>query len=114
MAASKTSASILSAVTTTQTSNPVSTAALYAATVYASLVVVGTPSASATFQIQISCDGTNYYNYGGAYQATLAAGTYQWVIALDPTAVDVQIVFTAQTGGTSGTFTAQLGEVTGI
>jgi hypothetical protein len=115
MAASKTTTPILSAVTTSQTSTAISTASDYADTVYASLVVVGTPTGSATFQIQASPDGgTTYYADGPVYSAALVAATYQWVIALDPTVTKVEVVFVAQAGGTSGTFTAQLGQVTGI
>ena len=98
MPITKTNTSVLSGVTTGQTSSAVSISGAYAASIYADLAVVGTPSASATWQIQLSVDGTNYYNYGPAYAAALAAGTYAWEIALDVAAVDVQIVFTAQTG----------------
>lgn len=115
MAASKASNALLTAVITSQTSSAVDTSGDYADTVFASLVVVGTPSGSATFQVQISPDGgTTYYNYGPVYSAPLTAGTYNWAIGLDETAKKVQVVFAAQTGGTSGTFTAQTGQITGV
>lgn len=114
MAATKGNASILSAVTTTQTSSAVDTSTYYGMAVYVSLVVVGTPSGSATFSVLQSPDGGTTYYAGPAYSANLVAGTYVWVIDLDPTCTKVEVSFTAQTGGTSGTFTAQLGYVSGI
>lgn len=114
MAATKTSASLLSAVTTTQTSSAVDTSAHYADSVYVKIVVVGSPSAGASFAILQSPDaGTTYYT-GPTYTASTTAGTYYWIIQLDPTCTKVEISFTAQTGGTSSTCTAQLGELTGV
>lgn len=109
-----TGTTILSAVTTTQTSSATSTSGDYADSIYAKLVVVGTPSGSASFAILQSPDGGTTYYTGPTYSAPLVAGTYYWVIALDPTCTKVEVSFTAQTGGSSGTFTAQLNNVTGI
>ncbi len=107
--------SVLSAVTATQTSSAVSTSGDYADSIYAKLVVVGTPTGSASFAILQSPDGGTTYYTGPTYSAPLVAGTYYFgPIALDPTCTKVEVSFTAQTGGTSGTFTAQLNNVTGI
>lgn len=109
-----TGTSLLSAVTTTQNSSAVDVSGDYADAIYVKLVVVGTPTTSASFIIQQSPDGgTTYYN-GPSYSATLVAGTYYWVIQLDPTCTKTILAFTAQGGGTSGTFTAQLNKVTGV
>jgi hypothetical protein len=114
MAATKSATTILSAVTSTQTTTShTSVSTDYAATMFCKLVVVGTPTGSATFTILESPDGTNYFN-GNTYSATLVAGTYYWKVALDPDTQNVDIAFVTQTGGTSSTFTAILGTVTGI
>ena len=70
-------------------------------------------STAATFTPQWSPDGTTYYS-GQTYTAPLTAVTTNWTIAVPVTAEDVQIVYTAQSGGTSSTLTAQLGQVTGV
>ena len=114
MALTKTYAALLTGVTTTQNSSA-STApnVCYAACVYAKLVVVGTPTVSAAFYVGQSPDQSTYYN-SATYSAPLAAATYYWTIPLDPTCESIIIYFTQATGGTSSTFTAQLGEVTGV
>ena len=99
--------------TASGTTNTISTATYYAASWYVKLVVVGTPTVSATFIVQQSPDGTTLYN-GPTYSAPLAAGTYYWEIALDPTCELTDLVYTQQTSGTSSTLTAQLGYVSGV
>ncbi len=113
MAATKNADALLSAVTTTQTSSAVDTSTHYGDDIYAKLVVAGTPSTTATFTPQYSPDGSAYYN-GQTYSAPLVAGTYYWVVSVPVTAKNVKVDFVTQTGGTSSTFTAQLGEVTGV
>jgi hypothetical protein len=105
---------ILSAVTTSQTSAAITTSADFADSIYAALVVVGTPTSSATWQIFQSPDGGTTYYGGPVYSAALAPGTYQWIIALDPTCTRARVQFNAQAGGGSGTFTAQLNNVVAI
>lgn len=116
MAISKSAASVLSAVTTTQTSAAVDCSADYAQQLYAECVVVGTPSAGASIQVQVSPDGgTTYYSPGVlSYTFPTAAGTYDVLIDLPVTATKIKLAYTAQTGGTSSTLTAQLGQVTGV
>lgn len=114
MAATKGNASLLSLVTTGQTSAAVDTSTYYAMAVYAKLAVLGTPTGSATFSVWQSPDGGTTYYPGPYYSASLVAGNYYWEIAVDPTCTNVKVDFTAQSGGTSGTFTAQLGYVSGV
>ncbi len=85
----------------------------YVQEVYVSIVQVGTASTAAAFTLQFSPDGATYYS-GQTYTAPTSASTTNWIIALPVTAEDVQIVYTAQSGGTSSTLTAQLGQVSGV
>jgi hypothetical protein len=116
MASTKgTGTAVLSAVTTTQTSSAIDTSADNADELYVSLVVVGTPTVSASFIIQQSPDGGSTYYSGPSYTAALAAGTYNWgPLLLGMTCTKVKVAFTQQNGGTSGTLTAQLNKVTGL
>lgn len=102
--------------TTSGTSNAISTSGSYAATLYGSIVVVGTATSAATVQVQESPDGgtTWYASPTKLFTAGLTAGTYPLEIALEPTTTGFRVVYTAQTGGTSSTFTAQLAQVTAI
>jgi hypothetical protein len=114
MAATKSSATFSNNNTTaSSTSSAISTATLYAGCVYISIVQVGLATTAATITVQQSPDGSTFYP-GTTFSAGLAAGTYDWQIALDPTCQSVEVTFTAQSGGTSGTLYAQLGEVTGV
>lgn len=116
MAATKTSVTLLSAVTTTQTSSAQSTAGDYADTCFISIAQVGTATTAAQLQVQESPDGgtTWYQPSSKLVTAGLAAGTYYAEIPLDPTASGVKVTYTQQAGGTSSTCTVQLGQVTGI
>lgn len=98
--------------TSSGTTNSISCSGDYVQQVYVSIVVVGTPTAAASFVVQWSPDGSTFYG-SPAYATSLAAGTYPWTIDLPSTAQAVQIVYTAQTGGTSSTLTAQLGQLSG-
>lgn len=100
---------MLNAVTTTQTSSAASTGDL--GEIYVEIVVVGTPSVAASIIPQFSPDGTKYYN-GPTYTTPLAAGTWPFIINVPPGCVNAKVAFTAQTGGTSSTCTAQLGKKT--
>jgi len=114
MAATKTSTSILSAVTTTQTSPVVDCSTDYAQEVYVSIAQVGTATTPASFDVQWSPDGGTTYYTSATYSAGTAAATYYWVVSVPVTATKLKVDFTAQAGGTSSTCTAQLGQVTGI
>lgn len=116
MAASRSNATLLSAVTTTQTSSAVDVSAGYGGTIGVSIVVAGTATTAASFQVLWSPDGgTTYYVLGGAtYQAGTAAGTYNFSIDIPIGATKIEIAFTAQVGGTSSTCTAQASWVSGV
>jgi hypothetical protein len=116
MAATKANATLLSAVTTTQTSSPQDVSTDYAQEAFVKVVQVGTATTAATVQIQVSSDGgTTYYSPPTLlFTAGLAAATYDQVFILPASTQKVQAVFTQQSGGTSSTCTVQLGQVTGI
>jgi hypothetical protein len=99
--------------TSSGTTNPISCSTDYIQEVYVSIVQVGTATTAASFSLQWSPDGSTYYA-GQTFTAGTAAATYTWTIAVPVTAEDVQIVYTAQSGGTSSTLTAQLGQLTGV
>ncbi len=99
--------------TASGTTNPIACSSDYVQEVYVSIVQVSTATTAATFTVQWSPDGSTYYS-GQTYTAPTAAATTNWVVAVPVTAEDVQIVYTAQSGGTSSTLTAQLGQVTGV
>lgn len=114
MPASKSAASVFSGVTASGTSTPVDCSTDYAQQLFVSIQQVGTATTGASFQIQWSPDGgTTYYN-SAVYTAGLSAATYYWTIDIPVTATKVQVIYTQQSGGTSSTITAQLGQVTGI
>jgi hypothetical protein len=107
--------------TSSGTTNPITmnsggTSGPYAATVFGQVVVAGTATAGAQVQVQERPYGSStwYSPATKVYTAPLAAGTYSFEIPLDPTAAQAQLVYTQQTGGTSSTFTAELGQVTGL
>lgn len=111
MAIAKSPATLLSAVTTSQTSSAQDISGDYVQQLFVDIVVVGTPTVAASVQPQWSPDGTIFYN-GPTFSTTLAAGTYDTVIDVPVTAKSVKVVFVQQTGGTSSTATVQLGQVT--
>jgi hypothetical protein len=116
MAASKSASSFTWAsgsATASGTTSAISCSTDYVQEVYVSIVQVGTATTAASFSVQWSPDGATYYA-GQTYTAGTSAGTYSWVIACPVTAEDVQIVYAAQSGGTSSTLTAQLGQLTGV
>jgi hypothetical protein len=117
MAATKAvGAQALSGITGTAATSANNTATTYAQAWFIKAVVGSTMTVAATFYVSQSPDGgTTVYN-GPIYSiplAALAAG-YFWTIALDPTCTSTICSFTAGTGATSCTFTAQLGTVTGV
>jgi hypothetical protein len=115
MAASKTSAAVTGR-STSGTTPAVSLSTVYRAALGVSIVQVGTATTAASFYVQVSHDGTNYYDWAGSKQAGIAAGTaadtYTWEIELPDGASNFQIVFAAQSGGTSSTLAATVGELT--
>lgn len=117
MAASRSNSTLLSAVTATQTSSPVDVSTGYGGTVAVSIVQVGTATTAAQFTLQWSPDGgTTYYQIPGtgAFQAGTAAGTYNFTVDIPIGAYKIEVAFTAQSGGTSSTCTAQAAWVSGI
>jgi hypothetical protein len=116
MAASKSASSFTWAsgsATASGTTNAISCSTDYVQEVYVQIVQVGSATTAASFTIQWSPDGSTYYS-GQTYTAGTSAATYTWVIACPVTAENVQVVYTAQAGGTSSTLTAQLGQMTGV
>jgi len=99
--------------TASGTTDPMSCVADYVQEVYATIVQVGAASSPASFAVQWSPDGATYFA-GESYAAPLADSTSSWIVSVPGTAEDVRIVYTAQSGGTSSTITAQLGQVIGI
>lgn len=93
--------------------NPISCSSDYVQEVYVSIVQAGTATTAASFYCQLSPDGSTYYPTQ-TYTAGTSAATYTWVISVPVTAESVEIVYTAQSGGTSSTLTAQLGQLTGV
>lgn len=115
MALTKAAATLTAAITTSQTTTGVSVAADYAPGVYWNLVQVGTATTAATFNIQASPDaGTTWYDLTGPVAAGTVAATYTGVVDVPMSATQVRVVFVQQAGGTSSTFSAQLGEVTAL
>lgn len=110
MALTQATLSVLSAVTTTQTSSAQALGDLQS--LYVFITVVGTPTVAAQFTPQYSPDGgTTYYN-GPTYTTPLIAGTYYYIINLPSDATHAKVVYTQQTGGTSSTLTAQISKKT--
>lgn len=102
--------------TTTGVTNPISTASHYEDDVWGNIVVVGTPSAPASIQVEESPDGgTTWYALPEkVFTTNIVAGSYPFSCPIELSTTDVQISYVAQTGGTSSTFTAQLSSITGI
>jgi len=103
--------------TASGTTNAVSTATDFYDALWGQVVVAGTPTAAASIQVQETVDGTTYWSSPVKTwtASVLVAGTYQFgPIPIDPATSDVQVVYTAQTGGTSSTLTMQLGQITQI
>jgi hypothetical protein len=114
MAATRTNTSLFSGQTTTATSSAVNVATDYAREIYVSIVQVGSASTGASFYIQYSADGTNYNYQSAVFTCPTVAGTYNWSVQLPIGIEKVKMTFTAQSGGTSSTCTADLNEVTGV
>ncbi len=110
MAATKGYSTLMSGATSSGTSSAAALSTTDSATLYVQIVQAGTPTAAATAQVQWSVDGSTYFD-GPLLSTTLAAGTSQWTIAVPDDAVAAQVVYTAQTGGTSSTCTVQAGTV---
>jgi hypothetical protein len=103
--------------TASGTTNTINTATDPYDVLWGQVVVVGTPTAGASIQVQESVDGSTWWSSPAKQwtAGTLAAGTYQFgPIPIDPASNLVQVVYTAQSGGSSSTLTMQLGQVTQI
>lgn len=100
--------------TASGTTNPVDCSGDYAQQLYYDLVQVGTATTAASIQVKVSPDGgTTWYLLTTVTFGT-AAGTYDGVIDIPITAKSVEVVYSAEAGGTSSTLTIQLGQVTGV
>lgn len=114
MALTKGATTLASSVTTTSTTSAVDVSNAYRASVYASMVQVGTATTPAQLKVEVSPDGgTTWYDLT-EFTYPVAAGTYEHVIALPDDAQSVRLSFTAQSGGTSSTLNAQVGEITAL
>jgi hypothetical protein len=117
MAATKneTAFSFPSGGTVNGTATAINIASDYTQQAFVRIVQVGTATTAATFTIQASPGGVTptYYNWQ-TYTAPMAAGQYDWVIDVPVGSQSVQIVYTAQVGGTSSTISAELGQLTGL
>lgn len=100
--------------TASGTTNTVDVSGSYAATLYVKVVVVGTPTTAATFTPQFSPDGGTTWFSAFTYQTVAAAATYYWQVPVPADAQTFQLVYVAQSGGTSSTLTGQVGKVTAI
>jgi carbon monoxide dehydrogenase subunit G len=115
MPATKTGVSHVSGQTTSTTTTATDIGAIYRAMIGVSIVQVGTATTAATFRVQVSPDGgTNYYDFTGDIAAGTAAATYTWAVELPDASNRVRIVFVQQSGGTSSTLSAVVGELTAI
>lgn len=114
MAVAKAPTTIASGVTASGTypGTPVNTSTHNGDTYYGTITVVGTPSVGASIQVQESVDSTIFYSPPtSVFTAPTVAGVYPFKIAVDPAAAASQLVFSAQTGGTSSTLNSQLGSI---
>lgn len=114
MALTKGATALATNVTTTSTTSAVDVSDAYAPGITWSIVQVGTATTAARFTVEVSVDGGTTYRGVQSVAAGLAAGTYSDSIALDPFVTHVRLAFTQQSGGTSSTLNAQVGEVTGL
>ena len=120
MALTKSSSSVAmtwasGSATASGTTNAVDVSDCYAAEVHVQIVVVGTASTAASFVVQFSIDNSNYRSQFGPYAAGTAAATYRFPpIPIPPGVNSVQLVYTAQSGGTSSTLTADVSQLTAI
>lgn len=115
MALTKSSASHVSGQTSSTTTTATDISAVYRAAIGVSIVQVGTATTAATFIVQVSFDGgTTYHDWTGPVGAGTAAATYTWAVELPDAANRVRLVYTAQSGGTSSTLSAIVGEVTAL
>ena len=101
--------------TASGTTNAVDVSGSYASEVDVQVVVAGTATSPALFSVEFSADGTNFRAAVGAFSAGVAAGTYKFgPIACPPGQSAVRLVYTAQSGGTSSTLTADVSRTTAL
>jgi hypothetical protein len=100
--------------TTSGTTNPIDTSSDDVQTVFASVVVTGTPTTGCQFTVQESPDGggTPTWFNTTVMTAPTVAGTYAWPISTDPTTKMIQVSQVAQSGGGTSTLTLVLGQMT--
>lgn len=113
MALTKAATSLASSVTTTSTTSGVDISNAYRSSVYYSMVQVGTATTAASMVVEVSPDGSTWYDLTEITFGT-AADTYEGVVEMPDDAQEVRLAFTAQSGGTSSTLNAQVGEVTAL
>lgn len=115
MSATLSSQSIAAAQTASATYGPVTCSGDYAKQVFVHINQASTITVGAIFVIQYQPSGSSNWYSGPAYAAPAATGDFYWPgIDVPITSNKVEVVYTAPTGGGTGTITAELGEMTGI
>lgn len=113
MALTKGGVSHVSGQTTSTTTTATDLSLVHFPYIGVSIVQVGTATTPATFRVQSSPDGgANYYDETGDIAAGTVAGTYTWAVDVKYSANRVRIVYVQQSGGTSSTLSAVVGETT--
>jgi len=115
MAAARTAATILNAVTTTTTGTAATVSTGYGGTIGVTITQVGTPTTPSSFVVTWTTTGglaTYQIPASGSFQGPSVAGTITPTISIPIGAATVNVVFTAATGGTSSTCSAEAGWVT--
>lgn len=108
-------AGIPSSGTASGTSTSVDISGSYASEVDVQIVQVGTAGTIASFFVEFSADNVNFRSTIGPFNAGNAASTYKFGPIICPAGQSyVRIVYTAQTGGTSSTITADVTRTTSL
>jgi hypothetical protein len=101
--------------TASGTSNAVDVSASYVSELDVQIVQVGTASTVASFTVEFSADGTNFRAAIGPFSAGTTASTYKFGPITCPAGQSsVRVVYTAQSGGTSSTLTADVSRMTAL
>lgn len=114
MALTKAATTLASGVTTDTTTSAVDVSDAYRATVYYSMVQVAAATTGASMDVEVRPSAAGSYYVLTSIQFPAAAGTYQGAIELPDDIQDVRLDFVAQSGGTSSTLDAEVGEVTAL
>lgn len=116
MAATKATTVLLNSVASSSNSSAANTSADYIDTVFIQVVQNGNANTAATVQVlEQPVNGINFYGSPTKlFTAGVNAGTYQTLIAVDPTSAAVKVQYTQAVNGTNSVCTAELGQFTGV